>query len=199
MFLGNIVSKSKTDLNKFFYLTDNIKDIKDGIPTLIIGWDFTKSLFSDQKLSILNKNISKSVFWTFSKTERRVDYERDIDNFISLCIKTVEKNLKYQYINILTDPKENIKKIIKNGIKTGSCYIYIYKNSFIYALFNGSVIGIDFNMIDFLNIDRKKIYSRLYKKADEIIFNDNFLPKQIKENIKGNNKIIPYLYETYVS
>ena len=77
---------------------------------------------------------------------------------------------------------------------TEKCYIYIYKNSFIYALIGGIVIGIDLNTIDYLDINRKRIYNILYKGNNDIFFSDDFLDKEIRMNINNKQKIIPYLY-----
>ena len=58
MYLGNVVSEEKIIKNKLFNYSNNLCDIDRNIPTLIIGWEFTKKLFYDKKISILNSTIA---------------------------------------------------------------------------------------------------------------------------------------------
>lgn len=193
MFLGNIVSEVNLKPNKLFNIVNNINNIDREIPTLIIGWDFSKRIYSDRKLSILDKNIDNNVNWTFTKKERRVDYDNDIKNFTNICLKNVENKVKYKYINILTNKCTTIKNLIKKVSSNELCYIYIYNNSFIYIYVDNEIIGVDFNSTDYLNIDRKKIYRILYQN-NKLIFNNDFLSIDIKENIFNKQRLVPYLY-----
>lgn len=195
MFLGNIVSENSIIVSSLFNVVNDINNIDDRVPTLIIGWDFSKRIFSGVKLSILDKNINKNTSWTFTKKEKRVDYEKDLDNFIKNCLNYINNKINYQYINILTSEYKIIKKLIEKLTSTEISYIYVCKNSFIYIYSNYNVIGIDFNCLDYLNIDRKKIYKILYGKGNKIFFNNSFLPSGINENIENKQRIIPYLYE----
>ena len=195
MYLGNIVSEEKIIKNKLFKYSNNLCDIDRNIPTLIIGWEFTKKLFYDKKISILNKKIDKFTFWTFNKKEKRVDFENDLKFFTKNVLKNVKNEVNYMYINILTSKYNFIKNLIKKLNSTDVFYIYIYKNSFVYLCSNENIFGFDLNMTDFLDIDRKKIYKILFSNGNKVFFNDDFLDKNIRENIENNNKIIPYLYK----
>ena len=94
MFLGNIVSEVDIKVDGLFFVTNNIENVIKDIPTLIIGWDLTKRLFSEKtKLSILEKQIDKNLFWTFTKKERRIDFEIDFKNFIEKTIITSDKTI----------------------------------------------------------------------------------------------------------
>lgn len=195
MYLGNIVSETPIRENKLFNITNNLTNIDREIPTLIVGWDFSKRIFSGTtKLSILDKKIDKNTNWTFTKKEKRIDFEKDISFFMKDSIKSIESRVKYKYINILTANYSEIKKIIKRLISQEVCYIYINKNSFVYAYLGDIIIGIDLNFIDFLSIDRKKIYRLLYSNKNEVFFNEDFLSTEVRENIDNNQKIIPYLF-----
>ncbi len=195
MYLGNIVSEEKIIKNKLFKYSNNLCDIDCNIPTLIIGWEFTKKLFYDKKINILNKKINKFTFWTFNKKEKRVDFENDLKFFTKNVLKNVKNEVNYMYINVLTSKYNFIKNLIKKLNSTDVFYIYIYKNSFVYLCSNENIFGFDLNMTDFLDIDRKKIYKILFSNGNKVFFNDDFLDKNIRENIENNNKIIPYLYK----
>lgn len=195
MYLGNIVSETPIRENKLFNITNNLTNIDREIPTLIIGWDFSKRIFNGStKLSILDKKIDKNTNWTFTKKEKRVDFEKDMSFFMKDTIKSIENRVKYQYINVLTTNYSEIKKIIKKLTSQDINYIYINKNSFVYAYLGDIIIGLDLNFIDFLSIDRKKIYRLLYSNKNEVFFNDDFLSIEVRENIDNNQKIIPYLF-----
>lgn len=193
MYLANIVSENYIQENNLLNFVKSLNEIDKRVPTLIIGWGFSKLLFPDRKLNILTKRIEDNISWTFTKRERRIEYEKDTKSFIMNILKNAEKKINYQYLNILTCSIYDIKNLIKNLINSDISYIYIHRNSFIYIYNNGNVIGIDFNMIDYLNIDRKKVYKYLYHGKNIVFFSDNFLNDDVRENI-NNNKIIPYLY-----
>lgn len=193
MYLGNIVSENKIQ-NNLFNCVDKIEDIDRRIPTLIIGWDFSKRIVTDKKLTILDKKINSNTSWTFTKREKRIEYEKDFEFFTKKTLKLVEKSVNYSYLNVLTAEYSMIKKMINLWASNEVSYIYICNNSFVYSYTNDDIIGVDLNMIDFLNIDRKKVYKLLFSGGNKVIFSDEFLPKYIKENIDINYKIIPYLY-----
>ena len=193
MFLGNIVSENPLNMSGLYNVTDNLENIVSGIPTLIIGWGFTKLILSDRKPSILEKKIDDNLFWTFTKRERRFDYEQDIKKYISTCLNHIENTIKYKYINILTSKIGEIKKILKLLTKKEISHIYI-RNDFCYLLNNDTIYGIDLNTIDFINIERKKIYKLFYTNNCNVHFNDEIIPKDVKLNITNKNiKITPYI------
>lgn len=195
MYLGNIVSETPIRENKLFNVTNSLRNIDREIPTLIIGWDFSKRIFSgDTKLSILDKKIDKNINWTFTRKEKRVDFEKDMSFFMKDAISSIKTRIKYQYINILTASYSEIKNIIKKLTSQDICYVYIHKNSFVYTYLGDIIIGLDLNFIDFINIDRKKIYKLLYSNKNEVFFNEDFLSTEVRENIYNNQKIIPYLF-----
>lgn len=193
MYLANIVTETKIENNGLFNITNNLENIDREIPTLIIGWDLSKRLFTGKKLSIIEKKIDNKISWTFTKREKRIDFEKDLSIFVKNTLISLDNVVKYQYVNILTVKYNFIKKLIEKMTSVEVSYIYICKNSFIYVYFDNKIIGIDFNFIDFLNIDRKKVYRILYSNGNNLFFSDDFLKREIRENLDGNNKIIPYL------
>ena len=195
MFLGNIISEQPVKQNGLFFIINNLENVNREIPTLVIGWDFSKRIFNGSKLSILDKKIDKNISWTFTKKEKRVDYEKDLKFFMKNSLLSAENRFKYQYINVLTDKYGIIKKLLKKLTYGEVCYIYIHRNSFVYIHYSDVIIGIDLNSTDFLKIDRKKIYKILYRNENKVFFSDDFLSKELKENISDNNRIIPYLYK----
>lgn len=194
MYLGNIISETPIKINNLFNIVNNIDDIENGIPSLIIGWDFVKRSIKNKKVNILNKNIDNNTAWTFNKKEKRHEYEKDLSNFVKNCISKAELRIKYNFVNILTIKYSTVKKIIELLNSHEISYIYISKNSFIYVYIGDSIYGFDFNAIDFLRINRKKIYKLLYSNKNKIFFNDDFIDEEIKYDVRERQKMIPYLY-----
>lgn len=193
MYIGNIIIEQPIE-NGLFNVTDKILKIDKNIPTLIIGWELSKKIFSDRKLSILENRIDNNIYWSFSKNENRYKFEEDYNLFVNKCLDNAKSTLKYKYINILNCSYYDIKNTINILSSNDISYIYIHKNSFIYIYNKNEIIGLDFNAIDYLGIERKKIYKRLYGINNKIIFNDDFIDKKIRKYIFENKKIIPYLY-----
>lgn len=195
MYIANIVSRTRTTFNdELFNITDDITSINPNLPTLVVGWGFVKEVYQGKNISILNKNIDKSTMWTFSRHEKRTEYEKDSKFFLELLIDDISKDVKYKYINVLTLTYEKTKKLIENFNKLDISCIYVYMNSFIYIYSNSikTVYGVDFNMIDYININRRKIYNKLYNLG-EVFFSDDFIDIEFKKHIK-DNKIIPYIH-----
>ena len=108
-YLANIISKSKIEVSSFFKVTDNILDVDLTIPTLIIGWSEVKILYPDQ--DILNKQINEKIRWTFSKREKRYQYEEDITNFINEIAENLDKTVNYRFFNYILATQSRCARI----------------------------------------------------------------------------------------
>ena len=93
--LGYILTKNKVNnIVDFVSVIKDISEIDDTTkPLLIVGLHNAK-IYS-KNFSILNKKIDNNIFWTFGKTERRVDYEKDLESFYTFVIN---KNLSLIHI-----------------------------------------------------------------------------------------------------
>lgn len=65
---------------------------------LLVGYDFAKKTLPG--FSILNKTPFPDRFWTFGRTERRYEYDRDLEAFLSSIIKDEAVKIKYSFISI---------------------------------------------------------------------------------------------------
>lgn len=192
-YIGNIVTDKKVNFDSLINKCKSYNDIDTSVPTLIIGWNNVKSIFPNA--SILDKEINPNIFWTFGRTERRVDYERDINSFYLYCIKNISLHIKYNFFNVTTTTYSKCKRLI-NFINSGTLKtIYIHDDCFIFILFGNNVIGISLNDIDYLNIKKEKILNIINKNSNNhVIDNDNFLSIRMRRIIGENKIIIPYLY-----
>ena len=177
-------------------IVNSLQEIQDStLPILIIGYNKAKKKFP--KLSILDKKIDKNIFWTFGKKEKREEYEKDIKSFFQLVINQAITNISYYYVNCYTIKYSKVKKIINIIHNKEKKYIYI-KNNIIYIYYNNYVLGISLEMLDWMDIKRKKIFQLLYQNPNNIIrFSDAFLEIPIKNLLQNKKYVIPYFMSIY--
>lgn len=190
--LGYIVSKRKiNNVVDFVGVVKSVEDIDDPTkPFIIVGLDEAKNIAKD--FSILNKVLDKDVFWTFGKTERRTEHERDLEKFYNYVIDKSLNDIKYYYVNILNIRYNKIKNLINIINSNEKKYIYT-SNDMIYIYYNNIILGISLRIIKYINIDIKKIFKLLYKNKNNIIYNtDSFLTSEMKKVIINKKYVVPY-------
>ena len=190
--LGYIISKRKIkEKVNFVEVVDNIEKIDEPTkPFIIIGMNEAKKLVDD--FNALEKQLDEDVFWTFSKTERRVDYERDLENFYDYILYKNINNIKYYYINILNIKYNKIKKLINIINSKDKKYIYISKNM-IYIYYNNNILGLSIKIMKYINLKIDKIIKKIRNNSNNIIYtNDYFLDERIKNMITNKKYVIPY-------
>lgn len=195
MYIGRIISnKENIDTLDFVDVTKNIGSIDNFIPTLIIGKKKAEEIYGKENIKVLDKKITDNVSWTFDKVERRNEYERDLKAFNDSLIKTIKKNIKYEFFNIYIEPISRIKKLISFIKSPKIKYIYIF-NDHIYMYYKNIVYGISLSDIQYLGINKNRILRLLNSNSSNIIVeNNDFLTKKMRQIIKEDKILIPYLY-----
>jgi hypothetical protein len=195
MNIGRIISnKENIDTLDFVDVTENIGSIDNFIPTLIIGKKKAEEIYGKENIKVLDKKITNNVSWTFDKVERRNEYERDLKAFNDSLIKTIKKNIKYEFFNIYIEPISRIKKLIAFIKSPKIKYIYIF-NDHIYMYYKNIVYGISLSDIQYLGINKNRILRLLNSNSSNIIVeNNDFLTKKMRQIIKEDKILIPYLY-----
>ena len=204
MIVGNIVNCDKDIDERYFNcltLDDFIASIHYGshpmftLPTLIIGWENVKEYFKNA--SILSKVIQEpnknegGLYWTFSKSEKRGIFEKDLENFKKNCYKDLIRGIKTYNIDPLVYNIDNTfnfcDKISKLNGSTGYLFqervVYIYKDSDIYV--------IDLELIDFIGFDKQLVIQNL--KDNLSVFGDDFEESFTEEMKHLDIKYLPYL------
>lgn len=190
--LGTIVSKRAIkDVVGFVEVVKDMESVNDSTkPILVIGLEEAKK--QGKEFSILNKRLDSNLFWTFGKTERRTDHERDIQNFYEYVLNISIKNIKYYYINIFKLRYNKVKKLLDIIYNTNKKYIYI-NNDIIYIYYNNYILGISLTMTDYMGVDRKKIIRKLRQNKYNIVYYHNtFLDEKMKEIANKKQYILPY-------
>ena len=189
--LGYIVTDRKINNVKDFVGVVNDISLADPTkPVLLVGIENAKKNIKD--FSILKKKVNDNLFWTFKKTEKRVDFENDIDYFYNYIINNITSNIKYYYINILKLRYNKIKKLYNILFSGEKKYIYI-SNNMLYILYNGNILGISISIMEYMKIDIKKFFRKLYSNKNNIICtNASECVKSIKAEIGNKKYVIPY-------
>ena len=97
--IANILTDKNFPKEDLYNIINDINDIEIGIPTLIIGWEYTKNLFPNA--NILDWEINRNIFWTFGKREKNQRYVETLEEFKTLAVKRFIKSIEYRFVNIL--------------------------------------------------------------------------------------------------
>ena len=172
--LGYIVCDRKIkDIDGFVEQVDDISLADSTKPILIVGWKKAKTL--EGYTSILDKQLSDNMFWTFSKTESRSDFEEDLELFYNIIYNNILNKINYYYINIFKLKYNKIKKL----------YNIIYSKEFKNIYISNNIVYIPYDKDKILGRIKSFPNNRVYEDNDKFIFK---LSKRL-----GNKKYaIPY-------
>ena len=195
MYIGNIVTTTKIE-DTNFKVCRKVETIKDGLPTLIVGWDKVKELYGDD-ISILHKEIDENTQWTFSVKERKVDYEKDVIKFIHNCYNNIGKDIHYLYVDPIHDSRKKINKILRKIYSLKNPKLYIHDDRMVYLYAEGVVFGIDLEIVEYLGIDPNKVVTKLRNLSGCLLVDTEIFNKYKYIMTKINNKVrfLPYLYD----
>lgn len=160
-------------------------------PILIIGLEEAKKHASS--FSILDKKIGEKTFWTFGKREKRVDFEKDIEEFQEFVLKDTLNDIQYYYFNILTVSLTKVKKLLDIILHRDNNVIFLEKKM-IYLYRDNYIIGISCDMLEYIGLPKRKVLMFLKRNAlNKLYFNDFTLDYKIRNLINDKNYVIPYL------
>lgn len=185
-YIGNIVANQKYKVDSCFKKCLTLSEVDETLPTLIIGFQNAKNSIKDFKI-LVKKYNEDMLWWTFSKTERNIDYEKDIIDFHNYCIANITKTIDYHNINYVNLTYNKAKKCL-NFIKNDSKKYYYVDNGkfiFVYDTKNTNkgkhIYGFSLNTAAFFGISKKKIVSLLENNTNnKKIANFYSLPNKIR-------------------
>ena len=191
MILGYIVTERKlTNIDGFVEQVNDISLADSTKPILIVGWKKAKE--DPRYTSILEKQIDENIYWTFSKTESRSDFEEDLKIFYNIIYNNILNNIKYYYINIFKLKYNNIKKfynIILNNKELKN--IYLNKN-ILYIPHEGNVLGLSLDMLEYCGIPMSKVLNKIKSKGINIIEDNNKFIFKLSKQLGNKKYALPY-------
>ena len=189
--IGYIVSERK--IQGLSELLGQVKDeslAPSGVPILIIGWNLAKS--DECYRSILDKSLGNMRFWTFSRTEKRSELERDLKLFEYYCLDNILKDLHYEYLNPITMKYSDIKELLNFVHNSLSKRFFYLSDRMVYFYYKNAICGISMRFLEYCRIGNekmsgsRKIWKLLAKNKKNILLYDkdntvNVLSKKLCE------------------
>lgn len=197
MAIANIVTnKQDNDFSYGFNVVSDLTKINKDIPTLVIGYFFAKENGIEIK-SVFDRVVNENIFWTFDKSEKRIEYDKDYVKFIKFCINNIESRIKYFSIDV-TNYKLSLIKNVFNYLKRNNKKT-VYKGVNAIYISNGeSVLCIDLNSTNYIGISDEKVITKI-KEFDNVVFYENkkTIPYYLIKYIDSENVIPMILYKLW--
>ena len=187
MILGYIVCDRK--LNGIDGFVEQVNDISLADPTkpiLIVCWKNAK--LNPKYTSILDKQLDENLFWTFSKTESRADFEEDLKVFYNYIYGHILNNILYNNINIFKLKYNKIKKLF-NIIKNKNIYL---SNNLLYIPHDGNILGLSLSILEYCKIPKEKVINKIKKLGGNIIEDNNKTIFKLSKQLGNKKYAIPY-------
>jgi len=183
MYLGNIVTDEKLNI-EYYNICNDIDNIDETLPTLIIGWKKTKSIIGEGNVSILHKKINEKLYWTFDSKERKSDMDLDLETFINVCVNKYGNNIPYVYLDILYGKRKINFKIIKKILSLKQTFTYITENDMLYIYGENIIFGIDLEMVEYVSNKKNKILNKINEFKNNVFVNNQIF--NIGKDFYGN-------------
>lgn len=184
---GNIVCENKS-VNTYLRLQryTDLSEVKDrSLPTIIIGWD--KANDSIQNANILKKWYpEQNLGWTFSRTERGSDHQRDLDAFCDFVLDGIVSDCTYRQIDVIRLGYSDVKKLLKFIDNPSPKYVYIDRGQFmfIYSRTHKRTYGLSLSTCRYCGINVDRIIRRVFSNPfNEKVNNLSTIPYSIKSKL----------------
>lgn len=196
-----ITSSNKIDINFNYNKCKTMGEIDKSLPTLIIGYKNASEYINNFKIT--HKCYpEQNIWWTFLKTEKRIDYDNDIRNFNKIIIDNLIKDVSYSLFDIINFDKQKKKEYWNDILSNSEKIIYNYYNKFLFIYFSNEnkVIGLPINTCKFIGVDIKKILNKLKEnKNNKFIKNINSIPFLVRRDIDNEIHKLLVLYPYFCS
>lgn len=191
--LGYIVTEHKMKGIESFVEQVNSIELADSTkPILLISWKNAKK--HPKYTNILDRKLDTNLFWTFSKSENRSDFEMDLEKFYTYIFTNISNTVTYYYVNILKLRYTKIKKlynIINSNIDKN---IYI-NNRMVYIPFkDDKILGLSLQILSYCGIKQSKILSRIFNNShNKQVDSTDRNTIKLERKLEDKKYVIPFL------
>ena len=202
-YIGNIVVNSqKYKVEDCFKKCLSMSEVDITLPILIIGLENARENILD--FSILKREYNNGMlWWTFSKTEKRTDYDKNIIDFYNFCISNIINKISFTNINIFDLKRSDIRKYLKFFNSDVEKYYYNDNGKYVFVYDKENhdnskhIYGLSLNTIAFLGITKNKIVSRIAKnpknKQIKVFYSiPNNIRNMVKDDIPSEMVLFDY-------
>ena len=196
-YIANILTDEQFNEAELYNVVRDSNDLIPGIPTLIVGWERTKSEYPDA--SIIEDKVSDNVYWTYGKYERRDKYETNIKKFQDLSFKKFVDSLDYVFYDVLLSTAEKLDSFLDSLLSEPTKTVYVIRDMmYIYYSGTNKVVGLSLRDCDYIEDTlKKRIFSAIYNsKTVDLLKNNDEISHEVRLKAKGRAYILPYLYST---
>lgn len=193
-YIANILTNSKSyAFNDFIHVCKEENDIIKGIPTLVVGVNNAKEVFSGYNLNYIERKIDENTFWTFNVTEKRSENERDVEEFKQYIVKVLKDKIEYSFFNILTCSRKKFKNFLI-FLKNNKEKFYFFTTKMLYIAYDDTVIGISLDDCEYLGVEKKKVYNKILNFSKNVITENKFLTMEEKLFFNNDNILMAALF-----
>lgn len=191
-YIGRIITATKLEgVSDFIEITKDSSSIVNNeakIPTLIIGHKNAENICGSLKMT--EKKIGNNLWWTFSKRERRIDYEPDIKEFLSKVSAFLMKFCEYEYVDPITWSKEKQERFFEVITNNKKKVLYLTDTMYyIYYPKENKVYGLSSEILKYLDLE-DSINESFSKESTVVVHDSDFFDGKI-----GKSKFVqPLLY-----
>lgn len=193
MYIANIFSKTTVNAPDDFNVVTSMDDIIDGLPTLIVGYDYVNKHFPD--FDVTENYLGDNLYWTTRKNEKRDKYQEDLTWFCLKMYNDLTNRLSYVFVDPIQYRNKTLMKIIRKiySLKEKVSYIdgdmiYIYGEKYIF--------GVDLKLLTYIGLDVEKIKIKI-KQMSDVFLDDPEILIEYKKTISildNKKRYLPFLY-----
>lgn len=177
----------------YIQVTDDMSLLDSDLPKLIIGLELSKRHIDN--FSIIEKKANDNLYWTFKKTEKRNDYEKDLNNFYKEVIKNISSLTEYKYVNVIAIDKKRLFKIAKILNDVDKIKVFYFLDNIFYVLYDNVIYGFSSEIIDYIGINKNRLEKFIKSGRNIYIMNDYIQEfKGLDEYFKIDNYLKPYFF-----
>jgi hypothetical protein len=193
MKIANILSTIKIEAPEDFNIVKSSSDLIDGLPTLIVGYDYVNKHYHD--FDITNIKLEPNLYWTFKKTEKRDKFDEDLRWFIRKVYEDLTDKLIYLFVDPIQHKPKTLRKIVKKILSLNDVITYQHNEMF-YVYSDNLIFGIDLKLLKYLGFNTDKIKEKIKSISNVFLIDDEILIgyKKCIETLNNRVRYIPYLY-----
>jgi len=191
--VANIFSKTSIDVPFDFNVVSSFDDAIEGLPTLIIGYDYVNEHYPD--FDITNIHLGGNLYWTFKKNEKRDKLEKDLRWFITKVYTDLINDLSYIFIDPIQYNRKTLVKIIRK-IYSLEYKVSYFNEEMVYIYGGKFIFGVNLKLLKYMGLDVEKIKFKI-KNISDVFLDDKEILIEYKSTISSlDNKVryIPFLY-----
>jgi hypothetical protein len=148
-----------------FYNSEEIESVDKRLPTMYVGFEYTKSLYGD--IDILNSRITNKEYWTFSPKESMIHFLDRSREFVKLIPKSLVVDINYVSLNPFFTEGDITEKVAH---VLGESKV-VYKQNDSYFVYSGdTVYGIHGGFMEVFEQEIPEFNSRLLDDKDNRIY-----------------------------